>query len=413
MISNYLKKYGYQPISLNQTVESGLNMIVVIPAFNEPNLIETLKSLNNCDMPENPMEIIVVFNHSEIVDEVKKEDNHRFSLQAKEFTKEKNLKHKVLFIEAFDLPKKIAGVGLARKIGMDEAASRLGKNTEGIIVALDADCTVAPNYLVSIEKHFARLPETPGASIYFKHPLDFSDKKLQKGIIEYELHLRYYNQLIKYTGHPFAFHTIGSSMAVRSWAYMKQGGMNKRKAGEDFYFLQKIMLLGKFTEINTTCVYPSARISDRVPFGTGKAQGDWVDKQKEQWMSYHPDAAEGLKKLFDLIVQKGKEISEMDIQFLPDEIIEFVGAEQWKSKMEELAKNTANDQAFIKRFFAWFNLFVVLKYVHYYRDNEKDNIPVSRSACDLLVRLGIDFELEDSLNILKKYRKLEKGIFEK
>ena len=70
---------------------------------------------------------------------------------------------------------------------------------------------------------------------------------------------------------PFAFHTIGSSMAVRASSYMRQGGMNKRKAGEDFYFQQKIIPLCGFTECNSTVVYPSPRPSYRVPFGTGRA----------------------------------------------------------------------------------------------------------------------------------------------
>ena len=60
-------------------------------------------------------------------------------------------------------------------------------------------------------------------------------------------------------------------MAVRPEAYMKQGGMNRRKAGEDFYFLNKIMSLGGFGECAETTIYPSPRTSKRVPFGTGQA----------------------------------------------------------------------------------------------------------------------------------------------
>ena len=70
-------------------------------------------------------------------------------------------------------------------------------------------------------------------------------------------------------------------MVVRAWAYIEQGGMNRRKAGEDFYFLQKISWLGKVTELSNTTVYPSPRISDRVPFGTGKAIRNFI-KSKQQ-----------------------------------------------------------------------------------------------------------------------------------
>ena len=38
-------------------------------------------------------------------------------------------------------------------------------------------------------------------------------------------------------------------MAVRADAYLRQGGMNRRKAGEDFYFLNKFMVLGGYGEM--------------------------------------------------------------------------------------------------------------------------------------------------------------------
>ncbi len=41
---------------------------------------------------------------------------------------------------------------------------------------------------------------------------------------------------IEVCGVSHAYHTIGSSMAVRCSAYAKIGGMNRRKAGEDFIF---------------------------------------------------------------------------------------------------------------------------------------------------------------------------------
>jgi len=409
LINKYLSKFGYRPISLKQLVEPGLNMVVVIPAYNEPDLLKTLQSLEKCEQPGKPFEVIVVFNHSENAPSTIKDQNIKFYEEAVEFIRNDNLKNKYFLIEAFDLPEKIAGVGLARKIGMDEAVFRLDKNTDGLIICLDADCTVASNYLVAIEQHFEEYKKTPGASIYFEHPLQYSDNDLAKGIVEYELHLRYYNQLIKYTGHPFAFHTVGSSMVVRSWAYQKQGGMNKRKAGEDFYFLQKIMLLDHFSEIKTTSVYPSPRISDRVPFGTGKAQGDWVDKQKEQYLTYHPDVALVLRSLFEMVTEKGSNLVSTPISELPKEIIAFISSEAWEVKMKELDRNTTNDKAFVKRFFTWFNLFMTLRFVHFYRDNYKSNIPVVDAVGKLLEILDQSSKSLESEKLLEIFRNIEQG----
>ena len=407
-VNKYLSKFGYRTISLKKPVEPGLNMVVVIPAYSEPDLLKTLQSIETCEKPENPFEVIVVFNHSENASSAIKNQNIKYYNKADEFIKSGALKYKCFLIEAFDLLEKIAGVGLARKIGMDEAVYRLSDNTDGLIVCLDADCTVAPNYLVAIEQHFKEYKNTPGASIYFEHPLQYSDNDLAKGIVEYELHLRYYNQLIKYTGHPFAFHTVGSSMVVRSWAYQKQGGMNKRKAGEDFYFLQKIMLLDHFSEIKNTVVCPSPRISDRVPFGTGKAQGDWVDKQKEKHFTYSPEVAKVLKKLFEMVAEKGNQMVEIAISEIPEQIINFIGLEAWELKMKELARNTSNDKAFVKRFYAWFNLFMILRFIHYYRDKYEANIPVMEAAKRLLEILGQKSGSYEAIALLEKFREIEK-----
>lgn len=409
MINKYLSKFAYRPISIKQTAESGLNMVVVIPAFNEPDLLKTLQSLERCEKPKKPVEIIVVFNHSEQASSEIKTRNIEYYQEAVEFTKSNVLKLRYFLIDAFDLPDKIAGVGLARKIGMDEAVYRLDKNIDGLIVCLDADCTVASNYLVALEQHFIKYINTPGASIYFEHPLKYSDNNLALGIVQYELHLRYYNQLIKYTGHPFAFHTVGSSMVVRSWAYQKQGGMNKRKAGEDFYFLQKIMLLDHFSEINNTVVYPSPRISERVPFGTGKAQGDWVDQKKEQYITYHPDVAKVLRSLFEKVIEKGNKLVLTSIDEIPGQIIDFIGAEAWELKMKELTRNTSSDKAFVKRFFSWFNLFMILRFVHFYRDKFEGNIPIVDATNKLLEVLDQRSDSSEPNILLDKLREIERA----
>jgi len=404
--NKYLKKFAYRPASINQPPKADLDTVVVIPAFNEPELLKILTSLEACEFPKKPVEIIVVFNYSEnATDEVKQQSNQYYK-RAVEFSKSRDLKFTYNIISAFNLPSKIAGVGLARKIGMDEAVFRLGDNLNGLIVCLDADCEVSSNYLVAIQDHFYKNAKTPGASIYYEHPI-VDNSELSLGIINYELHLRYYNQFIKYAGHPYAFHTVGSSMAVRSWAYQKQGGMNKRKAGEDFYFLQKIIQLGNFSEIKTTSVYPSPRISDRVPFGTGKAQGDWINNKQDHYYTYNIEAAIVLKSLFDKVKRYGRELNATPIQDIDEVIIEHIGIDQWQLKILEIYKNTTSDEAFIKRFFAWYNLFMVMRFVHFYRDNYSANIPVSEAAVKLLSMLGEESSGDNPKNLLLEFRVLE------
>lgn len=405
LINKYLNRFAYFDQQINQLPVDDLSMVVVIPSRREDRLLSTLQSLLDAQNTKRPIEILIVFNHPQSEEAELKEKNIHYLEVCKDWISSNGIEN-IHIIEAFDLPDKHAGVGLARKIGMDEAVRRLGNNEEGIIIALDADCEVEENYLTAIEKAFDDNPQANAASIYFEHPLQDLDEVLLKGIIQYELHLRYYNQLLKYAGHPFAFHTVGSSMAVRSSVYQKQGGMNKRKAGEDFYFLQKIIQLGNFIEIKNTSVYPSARISDRVPFGTGRAQDEWIKGGEVILNSYHPSAGEELKSLFSIVQESaGKTI---DIQRIPNSVSQFIGEQEWDSKMDEIASNTNSKEAFIQRFFNWFNLFMCFKFVHYYRDNYKENIAVTEAANDLMHKLGIPLDKDETaLELLNKFRKWE------
>lgn len=408
MINKYLVKHSFLAPQISSAPVNGLNMVIVIPARAEPDLIPTLESLVHADACKKPFEVIIVFNHPEDEKEELKEQNRNYLNQCEEWIAQKKYDNYHI-IKAFDLPKKHAGVGLARKIGMDEAVYRFGDHN-GIIVALDADCVVKKNYLSAIEKAFDENTNHKAASLYFEHSLDDLDQALQNGIIQYELHLRYYNQLLRYAGHPFAFHTVGSSMAVRSDVYQSQGGMNKRKAGEDFYFLQKIIQAGGFFEINSTCVYPSARISDRVPFGTGRAQGEWLSKNKKHLMSYHPQIGGELKSFFHLF--ESAYLNGLNLKEIPASIVRFLGKETVEEKYKELQSNTASEKQFISRFYQWFNLFMCFKFAHFYRDNFKENIPISEGAYFLLKKIDEKVHLNLApIALLEEYRKMDRNFF--
>src|SRR5204862_3217619 len=135
------------------------------------------------------------------------------------------------------------------------------------------------------------------------------------------LHLRYYIQALRYAGFPHAHHTIGSCMAVRAGEYRQQGGMNKRKAGEDFYFLHKIIPLGGFGDLTGTTVYPSPRPSDRVPFGTGKAVRENLPGR--QIKTYPLDAFLDLKQMIARVPKMyrcGKERRREDLAALSESV---------------------------------------------------------------------------------------------
>lgn len=381
---------------------------MVIPCYDEPYLENTLFSLLSCSLPPVALEVLIVINAPENATKEVLEQNKKSLSVAKEFSEKYSNSHLRFYcIENNNLPPKNAGVGLARKIGMDEAAYRftLINNVKGLIVCLDADCTCEKNYLSEIYHFFKKQPKCHAASIYFEHPLNGSgfENRIYKAIAEYELHLRYYKQALKWAGFPFAFHTIGSCMAVRAEAYMQQGGMNKRKAGEDFYFLHKHIPLGNYGEINTTCVYPSPRPSHRVPFGTGKTISKQL-LQPDELRTYNLLSFSDLKFFFE-------QVNDLCFSFstLPISVQKFIPEKEWQNKLCEFEKNSTSQKLFLKRFYLWFDAFKVLKYLHFARESFFADIPISTAAKELLIHKGILTESNTIHELICIYRNIDRS----
>jgi len=412
-VNFYLNKYGFIDPQIADAVHPETNIIVVIPCFNEPDLYSTLQSLAECDSAQTKVEVITVINSGEHHSLEIKEANERTSKAFEDF---KNSYHGVISffkIEQNDLPKKHAGVGLARKIGMDEAVSRFHQiDHDGIIVCFDADAKVDANYLVEIEKHFENNPKSPGCSIHYEHPLDGDEfeAEIYRGIINYELHLRYYNQCLRFSDLPYVFHTVGSSMAVRSSAYQKQGGMNKRKAGEDFYFIHKIIALGGFTELTSTRVIPSPRVSDRVPFGTGKAIQEWLNRPEyeDEFYSYNFFIFKEIKLFVSMIPKFYEPVPYLKLFNLHPAFEEYFEKIGFQDKVDEMKANTKDFISFRKRFFFWFDAFAVLKLVHFMQTVGFGDVKLKKAVNQMLSEKHSLEPLESELEQLILLREIEK-----
>ncbi|MCB0478839.1 MAG: glycosyltransferase family 2 protein [Crocinitomicaceae bacterium] len=365
----YFERFGFRDQFVQEKPTAGLGIIVVIPSYNEDQLAQSLESLSQCTPPKCGVELIVVINNSENASPEIKE-KHR---QTVHDLKKLNLNFPLHLILEDHLPQKHAGVGLARKIGMDEAARRFSEiQKNGVIACFDADAVCEKNYLEILESDLLHADEN-GCAIYFEHPLEGNEyeAKCYEGIVKYELFLRYYNLAQKYAELPFAYHTVGSSMAVKAIPYMLQGGMNRRKAGEDFYFLQKIIQTGAFKELNQTKVIPSPRTSDRVPFGTGRAISQWMDEQTNLDFTYDFRVFTLVKKMLSNLPKWYKE--DFVLSDLPQELLPFFQADLVEEKIKEIKSNTKSMEAFQNRFFVYFDAFKMLKLVHWFRDEVLPN----------------------------------------
>ncbi len=404
----YFQKNDFTPQLLDNPHEK-LGICVVIPSFNEPYLIESLNSIANCQLPVCSVEVLVVVNYPQnSQQEVVSNANYCIKIVKSMLGNQKLRFHPIM---AFNLPPKHAGVGLARKIGMDEAAFRFSKikKYNGIIACFDADATCAPNYLVELEKLWIEFPNTAACSVHYEHPLKGSkfSHNIYEGIAKYELHLRYYIEACRYTNHPHAYHTIGSSMACSTAAYIRVGGMNRRKAGEDFYFLQKIIPHGEFRELNSTCIYPSPRPSDRVPFGTGHAITKMLEHNLLPYSTYCMEAWEGVRKftkfthkLFDNAADITLFLSETE-----PSLVKYLIDNQIESKLEEIRSNTSTFETFEKRFFLWFDAFKLLKYLNFAHTNHFQRKPVEEEAFKLAQLIGLNVNSKcNCFDLLKQYR---------
>ncbi|MFO7982154.1 MAG: glycosyltransferase [Desulfuromonadales bacterium] len=259
------------PWRLEGDTEGPFSGAVVIPALAESaRLSETLESL-----AANPLEalarwqIVVVVNNSARASEEQKADNLLTLARLRREAEQGSVR--LAWIDAAspgrEVPARTAGAGSARRIGFDLALAGLQASHRPLLVALDADTLVDASYLPAIEAHFARR-DTGGAVLPLWHQREGSAEARQ-AIETYELYLRAYPLGLQLAGSPYAYLTVGSAMACTADAYVRAGGMNRRRAGEDFYFLQQLAKTSGVAQVSGTVVRPSARTSSRTPFGTG------------------------------------------------------------------------------------------------------------------------------------------------
>ena len=316
-VRKYLDKYGCKKWKLEIKTELQFDCVIVVPAIAEHNnIITLLDSLSENEFNKN-YRVAMIFVINSIVSssqEVKAENQQTLELLREilnnnssynpivEKINSTNLT--IAFTDASsdgnEMPEKTGGVGLARKIGMDYALTVFDYSKPGkkIIACLDADCTVEKNYVEEIINSF-NVEDINAAVINYEHPLPY-DEESRKAIICYEIFLRYYELGLKFAGSDYYFQAIGSTIVCNYEAYIKVEGMNKKKAAEDFYFLEKLIKDYEIKRIKSTKVFPAGRPSWRVPFGTGQRINRFLSKSQDEYLLYDPESFLILKKWLEL-----------------------------------------------------------------------------------------------------------------
>ncbi|HLN54896.1 MAG TPA: glycosyltransferase [Bacteroidales bacterium] len=414
--SAWLREKEIFPAFISDKPAADTGIIIVVPSYNEPRITTMLDSLAKCEKPGCATEVIIVVNAPANASDEHKSGNRKTIKDIESWKKQNEDCFFRLFYFEPHHDMHDWGVGLARKSGMDEALRHFSEadKPEGVILCLDADCTVAPDYLTEIFRKLFLEKDRNACSIYFEHPLCGTEypENFYKSIVLYELHLRYYYQALCLTGFPFAFQTTGSAMAVKAITYMKAGGMNRRQAGEDFYFIQKLVPAGGYFYLNTTAVYPASRTSYRVPFGTGATMEKLTKDKYPSLLTYRFDAFSELKSTFSML----KVFFESEPELLPllysklhSGIQMFTDQEEWSSKILEIKNNTNGFLSFQKRFFTWFNMFKIVKYLNFVHQEFYKKEPVEKAAAELLRSAGIAGGSGNANELLVVFRSLERN----
>ncbi len=264
------------------------------------------------------------------------------------------------------------GVGLARKIGADIALRLIGRGmiASPWIHTTDADVTLPDNYFAAADE----VPATASACIYpFRHVGESGANAAPAWpTMLYEWHIRYYAAGLKFAGSPWAFTTVGSTLAVNHSHYAMVRGFPKRAAAEDFYLLNKLAKLGDVVQLQGTPLALSCRHSERVPFGTGRASARIAGLiSPAQFTSYHPACFDELAAFNRWLAAFGDGDAGLadcdpiaawwlEEQPIPANICSQPPGAQKSRQLKE-----------------WFDAFRTLKFVHAMRDHQFPDLPLA------------------------------------
>lgn len=299
------------------------------------------------------------------------------------------------------------GVGLARKIGADIACRLIhdGKIASRWIHSTDADVRLPPGYFQSPDLHI------DSAALIFPFQHHCPEPPLQPFIGLYEFKLRYYVAALQWSGSHYGFHTIGSLICINVDNYAQVRGFPKRNAGEDFYLLNKLAKTGQIRTLAEPTIQIEARLSRRVPFGTGPALFNIQSLQQplEQYRFYHPQSfidlaiwqglaaplwharphyqQRGLRHTFKVLIEASDDFWMMDgglklsaansATRQAERLAAVLGSLKLDAFLSHGFRQCSTQQAFQKQLSDWFDGLKTLRFIHQMRDLYFENVCLS------------------------------------
>jgi len=368
-VAEYLERRGAAgPWRLEGETAGRCSAAVVIPALGESaSLFATLAGLaaNPPELQERTL-VIVVVNNRAAAAAADRADNQATLARLRRPGRTGPLR--LAWVDAASPGRELPprdGVGLARKIGFDLALQHLS-DSDGFCASLDADTLVRGDYLPALFRHFGSHPA--GAAVLpYCHQAGQTPAEAA-AIERYELYLRSHLLGLSRAGSPYAYHSLGSALAFRCEAYLKAGGMNRRLAGEDFYLLQQLAKNGGVVRLQGTVVYPAARPSPRVPFGTGERVARLLQGESGAVRCYPAACYRALQSWLELVSGRSAADGERLLEELgrrESAAAEFLFSQRFVSIWSKLLKNHPTEAQRLRAFHTWFDALATLRFIHH------------------------------------------------
>ena len=148
--------------------------------------------------------------------------------------------------------------------------------------------------------------------------------------------------------------------------------MNKRKAAEDFYFIEKLSKITSIQKIGATKIYPSPRPSWRVPFGTGQRINRFFAGSHNEFILIDPRCFRVLKKWLKVFLSdeilKAEDYLET-AKNIHSSLYEFLTGQLFEDSWNRILCDTKKKDQLKKQKIFWFDAFKTMKLIHYLRDN--------------------------------------------
>ncbi len=398
-IKRYLESYA-EPECHLVLCQAHYSHVLVIPAYDEsPDFLSRLQQVDS----DNKFLLILVVNEPDnardcpaniLLEQHIKEHYTSQWVQREGFLASfAGDTFDILLVRRFGKNKPIPrkqGVGLARKIGADIACKLISEKCiqSPWIFSSDADAILPENYF-----NAAKNTQTAALVFNFQH-IGPDNTPLTLPFQLYEHSLHYYVNGLKWAGSPYAFHTIGSCLAVHSQHYAMVRGFPKRAGGEDFYLLNKLRKTGTVVSVDKPCLRLLARESERVPFGTGPATRkiSQLEKPAEQFLFYQPLIFQYLRcwlsciKQFPDMFQRQSSIDDcltaliqhtcnIDKRLNHQHLLITLNKMGSQKALQHALQHSKNNSTFEQHMMHWFDGFKTLKFVHHLRDHHLPSLP--------------------------------------